>query len=146
MKIRRFLCKHIFEFCGQNVNIEHGATFDAGNKIRIGNNSGIGVNCHVPNGSIIGNDVMMGPNLYVHDKNHRFDRIDVPMRSQGYTEIKPLIIDDDVWIGRDVTIMVGRHISKGSVVAANSVVTKDFPPYSIIGGNPAKLIKSRLIE
>lgn len=146
MKIRRLLCKRIFEFCGRNINIEHGATFDAGNKIKIGNNSGIGVNCHVPNGTIIGNDVMIGPNLYVHDKNHRFDRVDIPMRLQGYTEIKPLVIEDDVWIGRDVTIMVGRHISKGTIVAANSVVTKDFPPYSIIGGNPAKLIKSRLKE
>ena len=54
------------------------------------------------------------------------------------------VIDDDVWIGRDVTIMVGRHISKGTIVAANSVVTKDFPEYSIIGGNPAKLIRSGL--
>ncbi len=65
------------------------------------------------------------------------------MREQGYTPDKPVIIDDDVWIGRDVTIMVGRHIKKGTIVAACSVVAKDFPEYSIIGGNPAKLIKNR---
>lgn len=65
------------------------------------------------------------------------------MRLQGYSQNKPIVIDDDVWIGRDVTIMVGRHIKKGTIVAACSVVTKDFPEYSIIGGNPAKLIKNR---
>lgn len=86
----------------------------------------------------------MEPNCYIHSRNHRFDRTDIPMVGQGYTEPKPIIIDDDVWNGRDVTIMVGRHISKGTIVAANSVVTKDFHEYSIIGGNPAKLIRSRL--
>ena len=66
------------------------------------------------------------------------------MCMQGYSEKKPLIIEDDVWIGMNVTIMVGRRIAKGTIVAANSVVTKDFPPYSIIGGNPARLIRSRI--
>lgn len=145
LKIRQIACRHLFEYCGNNVNIEKGASFGGhGFRIRIGDNSGLGVNCVVPDGTIIGRDVMMGPNVYVHTRNHKFDRTDIPMRLQGYSENSPLIIDDDVWIGRNVTIMVGRHISKGTIVAANSVVTKDFPPYSIIGGNPAKLIRSRL--
>ena len=145
-KIRYALCKNIFEYCGNNVNIQKGAHFGSGLHIRIGDNSGLGVNCVIPDGSIIGNDVMMGQNVFVHERNHRFDRTDVPMRLQGDTDKKPLIVDDDVWIGRDVTIMVGRHIAKGTIVAANSVVTKDFPPYSIIGGNPARLIRSRIME
>lgn len=143
-KIRCYICRHIFEYCGKNVNIEHGAQFGAGTKIRIGNNSGIGVNAVIPNGSIIGENVMMGPNCYVHERNHDFTRTDIPMIQQGYLEGKPVVIDDDVWIGRNVTIMVGRHISKGSIVAANCVLTKDFPEYSVIGGNPSKLIRSRI--
>jgi maltose O-acetyltransferase len=143
-KLRYWACSHIFEYCGINVNIEKGAWFGRGAKIRIGNYSGLGINSVVPDGSIIGNDVMMGPNCFIHSQNHAFDRIDIPMRLQGYKEPHPIIIDDDVWIGRDVTIMVGRHISKGSIIAANSVLTKDYPEYSIIGGNPAKLIKSRI--
>lgn len=143
-KIRYLLCHGIFEYCGKNVNIEKGANFGTGFHLRIGDNSGLGVNCSIPDGSIIGKDVMMGPNCFVHQRNHAFDRTDIPMRLQGYKENKPVIIDDDVWIGRDVTIMVGRHISKGTIVAANTVVTKDFPPYSIIGGNPAKVIKLRM--
>ena len=128
------------------MNIEKGAKFGTGRHIRIGDNSGIGVNCVIPDGSIIGNDVMMGPNCYIHSVNHNFERTDIPMRLQGVSDSKPVIIDDDVWIGQDVTIMRGRHIAKGTIVAARSVVTKDFPPYSIIGGNPAKLIKNRLEE
>jgi maltose O-acetyltransferase len=143
-KIRLFVCSHIFEYCGHNVNIEKGAEFGFGRGIRIGDNSGLGINCRIPEGSIIGNDVMMGPNCYVFDRNHVYERTDIPMRLQGFTKSVPVIIDDDVWIGRDVTIMVGRHISKGTIVAACSVVTKDFPPYSVIGGNPAKLIRSRV--
>lgn len=142
--IRYRLCCHIFLSCGENVNIEKGAFFGEGDRICIGDNSGIGINARIPNGTIIGKDVMMGPNCFVHYRNHGFSRTDLPMRLQGFTEEKPLIIEDDVWIGRDVTIMIGRHIRKGTIVAANSVVTKDFPEYSIIGGNPARLIRSRL--
>ena len=142
-KIRYWLCRNIFEYCGKNVNIEKGAWFGRGAKLRIGDNSGLGVNCVIPDGSVIGNDVMMGPNCYIHGRNHDFGRTDIPMRLQGFTQGRPVIIDDDVWIGRGVTIMVGRHIAKGSIIAANCVLTKDFPEYSIIGGNPGKLIRNR---
>lgn len=139
------MCTQIFEYAGRNINIERGAHFGKGFRLRIGNNSGLGVNCIVPNDAIIGNDVMMGPNCYVHKRNHAFSRIDIPMIQQGFSEAKTVIIDDDVWIGRNVTIMVGRHISKGTIIAADSVLTKDFPEFSIVGGNPAKLIRSRLV-
>ena len=142
-KIRGFLCSFIFAECGKDVTIERGARFGKGFKIRIGDRSGIGVNCFVPDGSVIGKDVMMGPNCYIHAQNHRFDRVDIPMREQGFSEWKPIVIEDDVWIGRDVSIMAGRHISKGSLIAANCVLTKDFPPYSIVGGNPGRLIRNR---
>ena len=65
------------------------------------------------------------------------------MIQQGYTEMKPVYIDDDVWIGRRVLIMPGVHIGTGAIIAAGSVVTKNVEPYSIVGGNPAKHIKYR---
>jgi acetyltransferase-like isoleucine patch superfamily enzyme len=55
----------------------------------------------------------------------------------------PVVIEDDVWCGANVTILKGVTIGHGSVVAAGAVVTKSFPPYSIIGGVPAKLIRMR---
>ena len=54
-----------------------------------------------------------------------------------------IFIDDDVWIGYRSTIMSGIHIGRGAVIAAGSVVTKDVPPYAIVGGVPAKVIKYR---
>ncbi len=143
-KIRYKLCKNIFEYCGENVNIERLASFGIGDHIRIGNNSGLGLRCVVPDGSIIGDNVMMGPDCYIHSRNHAFERIDIPMMKQGYSETKPITIEDDVWIGRGVTIMVGRHIAKGSIIAACCVLTKDFPEYSVVGGNPSRIIRSRI--
>ena len=144
MQIRYQLCKRIFKTCGEGVNIEHGANFGRGDRIEIGDNSGLGINCVVPNGAIIGKNVMMGPNCFIVSVNHRYDDVNIPMNQQGVTSSMPVIIEDDVWIGRDVTIMRGRHIKKGSVIAACTVLTKDFPEYSVVGGNPSRVIKNRL--
>lgn len=142
-KMRYYCCKKIFKKCGSNVNIERKAFFGTGSQLEIGNNSGLGVNCHIPSNIIIGCDVMMGQDCYIIDVNHKFDLIDVPIRKQGASVKKVTLIEDDVWIGRDVLITAGRHIKKGTVIAAKACVTKDFPEYSIIGGNPATVIKSR---
>ena len=66
------------------------------------------------------------------------------MGLQGRTEIKPIVIGDDVWIGSRSLIMKGVHIGNGAIIGAGSVVTKDVPPYEIWAGNPAHFIKSRL--
>jgi acetyltransferase-like isoleucine patch superfamily enzyme len=59
---------------------------------------------------------------------------------------QPVVIEDDVWAGAHVIILKGVTIGHGSIIAAGSVVTKSFPPYSIIGGVPARLIKMRFSE
>lgn len=141
---RGFLCKHIFKRCGNNVNIERLANFGSGLDIEIGDYSGLGINCMVPSNTKIGDNVMMGPNVYILAQNHRFDRVDMPMIQQGFTAKKQTIIGNDVWIGRDVLMTPGRTISDGTIIAGGCVLCKDFPAYSIIGGNPSKLIKSRM--
>ena len=142
-RLRLWACKHIFESCGKNVTIERMTYFGKGDKIRIGDNSGLGENCKIPNGSHIGKDVMMGPQCYFIQPNHRFERKDIPMRMQGYCRPLPVTIEDDCWIGHGVIATAGRKISKGSIIAAACVLTKDFPEYSIVGGNPGQLIKTR---
>ena len=141
--IRYALCKHIFKKCGKHVNIERKAFFASGIDIEIGDYSGIGINAHIHNGTIIGNYVMMGPNCFILEVNHDISDTTRPMCQQGMTEKKITRIGNDVWIGRDVHMTPGRTISDGSVIAMRSVLTKDFPPYSIVGGNPAKLIRYR---
>lgn len=124
------------------MNIEKGAQICSG--ISLGDNSGIGENAWMlSDGITIGNDVMMGPDCMMFTSNHRTDNLDIPMWHQGFTEVKPIVIEDDVWIGARVIILQGVTIGRGSIIAAGSVVTKDVEPYSIVGGNPAKLIKKR---
>ena len=141
--IRFFLCKHIFKKCGKHVNIERKAFFASGIDIEIGDYSGIGINAHIPNGTIIGDYVMMGPNCFILDVNHKVSDVATPMCFQGHVPKKITRIGNDVWIGRDVHMTPGRTIADGSIIAMGAVLTKDFPPYSIVGGNPAKLIKYR---
>lgn len=142
--MRCWCCKHIFKFCGGNVNVGPKAHFGKGNEIEIGYNSSIGVCAKVPYNIKIGEHVMMGPHVTIYGSNHAYDRTDIPMTKQGNKKYPPVVIEDDVWIGGHVIINAGRIIKKGTIIAAGSVVTKDFPAYSIIGGNPAKLIKSRI--
>jgi maltose O-acetyltransferase len=142
-KIRRFLCKGIFKKSGANINIENGAFFGSGKEIEIGENSGLGLNCRVMGPLEIGKDVMMGPDVLIYTENHGIDRTDIPMIKQKGDK-KKVIIQDDVWIGARVIILPGVTVHKGSILAAGSIVTKDVPEYSIVGGNPAKLIKKRI--
>lgn len=142
--IRYINCKGIFKKCGKKVSIGVGAHFGKGFEIEIGDYSGIGKNCKVPNNIYLGNYVMMGPNVTIYGANHNYENTEIPMLMQGVAVAKKTIIEDDVWIGGHTIILPGRTISKGTIIGAGSVVTKDFPPYSIIGGNPAKLIRSRI--
>jgi len=96
----------------------------------------------------IGSKVIFGPNPTIITGDHRIDLvgkyiIDVTDAEKGPEHDAPVVIEDDVWCGANVTILKGVTIGRGSVVAAGAVVTKNFPPYSIIGGVPAKLIKMR---
>lgn len=141
-KLRAFCGKLILRSCGHNVNIEKGARFDS--LVSLGNNSGIGVNAFIASHVDIGNDVMMGPDCIILTSNHGFDNRSIPMWQQKSSSPRPVVIEDDVWIGTRVIILPGVHIGKGSIIAAGSVVTHNVEPYSIVGGNPAKLIRYRV--
>lgn len=142
-KLRYLCCRHIFLRCGNNVNIERKANFGCGLEIEIGDNSGIGINSTLPCDTKIGKNVMMGPNCYILASNHSFDRTDIPMIEQGFSIKKQTLIEDDVWIGRNVIMTPGRTIKQGTIIGAGCVLCKDFPSYSIVGGNPSKIIKTR---
>ena len=125
------------------MNIEHGAKFGNGAEIIIGDFSGIGADCQVPNSIKIGRYVMMGPDVLILGRNHEFADIQKPMMFQGDRISPPVVIEDDVWIGARAIIMPGVHIGKGSIVGAGAVVTKNIDPYQICAGNPARVIRSR---
>ena len=86
---------------------------------------------------------MMGPECMIYTSNHGMDRTDIPMWKQQSTEVEPVVIGNDVWIGARVIILPGVHIGDGCVIGAGSVVTKDVEEYTVVAGNPAKFIRKR---
>lgn len=139
--LRSFLVKKFVKSAGENINI--GRLAKIHKNTVIGNNSGVGRGCEINNGVTIGNNVMMGPDVLIYTQNHRTDRTDIPMMQQGFQEVKPVVIEDDVWIGARVCILPGVRIGEGSVIGACAVVAKDVPPYSVAVGNPARVVKNR---
>ena len=118
-------------------------------------NLSVGDGTSIPKGSVfycteapltIGRKVVFGPNPTIITGDHRIDIVgkfmsDVTVGEKLPENDMPVIIEDDVWCGANVTILKGVTIGRGSVIAAGSVVTKSCPPYSVIGGVPAKPIK-----
>lgn len=142
-QIRYYVCKHIFLSIGTNVNIESHVNFGSGFEIEIGDNSGIGIKTHMPSNVKIGNNVLMGPGCFFLPFNHLYKDKNRLIKEQGYGEKLVTKIGNDVWIGREVLFNPGMTIADGSVIAARTLVCKSFPPYSVIGGNPSKLISYR---
>lgn len=136
---------------GNNVSIHKNTTIDCtgvikelGEGLIIGNNVGIAQNCFIQvRGEVnIGNNIIIGPNVSIFSENHVFENPNKPVSMQGITR-KGVIIEDGVWIGTRAVILDGVRVGKNSIVAAGSIVNKDVPPYSIVGGVPAKVIKGR---
>ncbi len=88
----------------------------------------------------IGNHVILAQNIVASGLNHRYENPDSPIHLQGVTT-SPICIEDDCWIGANSFIAAGVTIGKHAVVAAGSIVTKDVPPYTVVAGNPARIIK-----
>jgi acetyltransferase-like isoleucine patch superfamily enzyme len=120
---------------------------EIGDKISIGNNVGIGEFAYLGGaGSLeIGDECIIGQYLSCHPENHNYQDTTISIRHQGVTR-KGIKIGKNCWIGSKVTILDGVEIGNGSIIAAGSVVTKSFPENSIIGGIPAKLLKTRTHE
>lgn len=122
-----------------------GVISELGESLKIGNNVGISQNAFISvrGNIIIGNDTIIGPNVTILAENHCFSNINEKIRNQD-TIRTGINIGENCWIGANVTILDGVTIGQGSVVAASALVNKNVEPYDIVGGIPAKVIKSRL--
>jgi acetyltransferase-like isoleucine patch superfamily enzyme len=111
-----------------------------GENIRIGRNVFINQNCtfYDLGGIDIADDVMIGPNVSLITSGHPV----APSQRRAGVTAAPIVIEKNVWLGAGVTIIGGVTVGENSVVAAGSVVTKDVPPNTLVGGNPARLIRS----
>lgn len=142
--LRRALVKQIFKSCGSAVKIEQRAYFGSGSELRLGSRSMLGHHSRIDHDVTIGDDVLMGPGVIMLSNSHEFSSLEIPMSQQGARPRRPIVIEDDVWIGARVIVLPGVRVGRGSIVGAGSVVTKSVEPYSIVGGSPARPIGSRL--
>lgn len=144
-KTFRYWCaKQMLNKCGENVNIESMASITSA--LEIGNNSGIGIASRIYGHVCIGDNVLMGPEVIILTSGHKYENADVLIRDQGRLPEKTVYIGNDVWIGARAIILPGVRIEDGAVIGAGAVVTKDVPPYTVVGGVPAKVIKQRRKE
>jgi acetyltransferase-like isoleucine patch superfamily enzyme len=126
---------------GENSIIEDFSTINNGvGPVIIGSNSLIGMSNVVIGPVTIGNDVIIAQNIVISALNHSYEDISLPIHKQSVIT-RPVIIEDECWIGANSVITAGVTIGRHSVVAAGSVVTKDVPPLSVVAGNPARLLK-----
>lgn len=93
-------------------------------------------------GTLIGNNVLIAAHTVIVPVNHNFEHVDDDINKQGLNS-KGIVIEDNVWIGAGCQILDNVRIGNGSIVAAGSVVNKDVPPFSIVGGVPARVLKYR---
>lgn len=126
--------------------------------IELGPGSGtvsIGRNTHIQSGCIfnafvssiiIGDNCMIAPRCAFMPYGHSVDDLSRPMREQPLVSKGNIVLEDDVWLGVNVSIMDGVTIGRGAVIGAGAVVTKDIPPYAIAGGVPARIIRFRTAE
>jgi virginiamycin A acetyltransferase len=138
--VRRAFYRASLDSCSAESIIGFGTVF-ATCEASVGRGSYLGVYCNVAHAEI-GDDVMIGSNvtLLSGSRQHHFDNLQVPMRHQGRT-LERIRIGSDVWLGNGAIVMadVGDH----AIVAAGAVVTKAVPPFAIVGGNPARVIRMR---
>lgn len=134
-----------FKKIGENVQIEKG-TFYLLKNIEIGDHVYIGPEAYIfaQGGVSIGSGTIFGPRVTILTSNHNYDSPDLQsIPYDGKNILKKVTIGENVWIGANVLIAPGVTIGEGAVVAMGAVVIKDVPPFALVGGNPAKVIKYR---
>jgi len=140
---------------GKNLQIRRGSAIGLPSIIEIGDNFILGNFAHITaagsKGIYIGDNVSISRGSYLHAANHKFSDTKVPIMQQGTTSASldfekktySVVIGNDVWIGSNAVILTGTYLSDGCIVSSGSVVSGSFEKNSVIGGNPARLIKKR---
>jgi len=141
------LCKRKFASFGDNSQFRPGAYAINCSNIYIGRKVVIrpGSMLFAVRGTtgkiIIEDDVLIGSCTHIYVSNHQYSDLSRPIAQQGHIEPKPVTLKKGCWVGANVTILPGVIIGENSVVGAGSIVTKDVSAYTVVCGNPARVIK-----
>ena len=142
-KMRTWCAKQLFKQCGEDIVIKSKAYFGDGKNIVMGKGSQLGINCKVEDDLILGDYVLMGPDVIIYSSSHEYSNPNIPVMLQGAKERRPVTVGNDVWFGARSIVMPGCKIGNHVIVGANAVVTHDVPDYAVVGGAPARIIKYR---
>lgn len=144
IKYRTWRLKRFVQRCGDNPYVGGRCYFDG--KIYLGDNCNFNGMHIAGNGTVvIGNNFHSGVECMMITQNHDYDTGEAIPYGTGF-DFKTIIIEDNVWLGNRVTIIGNVEIGEGAIIAAGAVVCKNVPPFAIVGGNPAKVIKYRDIQ
>jgi len=102
---------------------------------------GMGATISAAQQVVIGENVLLARNVYISDHAHAFENIEMPIRHQGITGIRPVSIGRDTWLGQNVVVLPGVTIGEHCVIGANSVVNSSIPDFSVAVGAPARVVK-----
>ena len=144
MKLRNRFYEKTLPDCETALYVHPGVYFSYPQNIKLGYNVFInrGVYLTAPAQITIGDNALIGPFCMLNSGSHLYSNPKMIIRNQGH-KIAPITLEDDVWLGAHVCVMPGVTIHKGAVVAANAVVTKDVPPFTVVAGVPAREINRR---
>lgn len=143
-RLRGLFFKYWSKSFGQDSVVLKGVEVSNPKNLSVGKQSGLGLNANLScvDEVTIGDRVLMGPDVMIFTTDHIWCNTDKTYFNKGMTKA-PVVIEDDVWIGARVVILKGVIIGKGATIAAGSVVTKNVESMSIVGGIPAKFIKTK---
>lgn len=119
-----------------NLEVLEGGQIQFGDNVSI--NKGFSIVCRTK--ITFGNNIMIGPNVMIYDHDHKFLITKIPFQQQGFTS-KAISIGNNVWIGANVFIASGVTVGSNVVIAAGSIVTKDVLSFTVVGGNPIRVLK-----
>ena len=135
--LRCLFAKMIVDEMGKGCNVESGA--EIMEHCKIGDHTGIGPRAVIGAGTVFKGNSMMGPDVHIYTNAHRYD--EEKHCFDGYTEMRPVIIGANTWIGYGVIILPGVEIGDNSIIGAGSVVTKSIPAGVMAAGNPCVVKK-----
>lgn len=116
----------------------HEGTLRIGEKVVFGAKNT--VNCYLD--IEVGDKCILADWIYICDFDHKYEDMNIPIKDQGIVK-SPVRIEENCWLGEKTTILRGVTVGAGSVVASHALVNRDVPPNSIVGGVPARVLKTR---
>jgi maltose O-acetyltransferase len=141
-KLRMVICREFLAASGDWFAIGPRVYIADGRHVTLGYGSTIGQGSRIY-GAVIHEGVMIAPGALLLKNDHRFDDLGSPIGVQGNTEIRLPVIEDWSWIGERAIVLPGRTVGRGAIVGAGAVVTRDVEPFTIVAGNPARVVGDR---